>query len=214
MARKSLVAEEAIEQLVRAVEKTTKRSVEIILLGGLAMALYGRRRKTRDLDAEIPALTGPQLARLLRYLDIPADLSRDVSHWGMIDLPPGYRGRAKQLWRKGRVTVRVLSPLDLVMSKLRVMRESDIQDALYLIRHFKITRPAIRRAMNHMIRASIPSTDLFFFEKFMEGFLKKRVRKTGKGRLKAKRDFFRLTQKRYNLNYSKRKSHRADLYER
>ncbi|MBI3597217.1 MAG: hypothetical protein HY203_08710 [Nitrospirae bacterium] len=177
MAREYLVAEEAIGKLVRAVEKTTKRPVEIILLGGLAMALYGRRRKTRDLDAEIPALTGAQLGRLLRYLNIPADLSKDVSHWGMIDLPPGYRGRAKRLWRKGRITVRVLSPLDLVMSKLRVMRESDIQDALYLIRRFKLTRLQIRRAMSRMIKASIPSTDLFFFEKFMEGFLKKRVRR-------------------------------------
>ena len=177
MAREYLVAEEAIGKLVSAVEKTTKRPIEIILLGGLALALYGRRRKTRDLDAEIPALTGAQLGRLLRYLDIPADLSKDVSHWGMIDLPPGYRRRAKRLWRKGRITVRVLSPLDLVMSKLRVMRDSDIQDARYLIRRFKITRLQIRRAMNRMTRASIPSTDLFFFEKFMEGFLQKHVRR-------------------------------------
>ncbi|MBI3610865.1 MAG: hypothetical protein HY204_09220 [Nitrospirae bacterium] len=57
------------------------------------------------------------------------------------------------------------------------MRESDIQDALYLIRRFKLTRLQIRRAMNRMIRASIPSTDLFFFEKFMGGFLKRRVRR-------------------------------------
>jgi hypothetical protein len=177
MAREYLVAEEAIGQLVRAVERTTKRPIEIILLGGLAMALYGMRRKTRDLDAEIPALTGAQLGRILKYLDIPADLSKDVSHWGMIDLPPGYRRRAKRLWRRGRITVRVLSPLDLTMSKLRVMREHDIQDALYLIRHFKITRLQILRAMNRMIRASIPSTDLFFFKKFMEGFLKGRVRR-------------------------------------
>lgn len=38
--------------------------------------------------------------------------------------------------------------------------------------------------------------------------------KAGKGRLKAKKDFFRLTQKNYKLNYSKRRFHRADLYER
>ena len=38
--------------------------------------------------------------------------------------------------------------------------------------------------------------------------------KTRKGRLKAKKDFFRLTQKNYKLNYSKRRSGRADLYER
>lgn len=177
MARESLVAEEAVDHLVRAIEKTTRRPIEIILLGGLAMALYGRRRKTRDLDAEIPALTGGQLGRLLRHLEIPADLSKDVSHWGMIDLPPGYRRRAKRLWRRGRITVRILAPLDLVMSKLRVMRETDIQDALYLIRRFKITRLQIRRAMNQMIRASIPSTDLFFFKNFMEGFLAKRVKR-------------------------------------
>lgn len=124
------------------------------------------------MDAEIPSLTGRQLAKLLRYLEIPADLSSDVSRWGMIDLPPGYRSRSKLIQRRGRITVCILSPLDLAMSKLRVMRESDIRDALYLIRRFKISRLQTRRAMNRMIRASIPSTDLFFFKKFMEGFLK------------------------------------------
>ena len=177
MAREYLVAQEAIDELVRAIEKTTTRSVEVILLGGLALTLYGMRRKTRDLDAEIPALTPRHLSRLLKQLDLPADLSRDVSHWGMIDLPPGYRRRAKTHSKKGRVTVRVLSPLDLVMSKLRVMRESDIRDALYLIRKFKITRLQLRRAMNRMIKVSIPSTDLFFFKTFMDGFLEKQVRR-------------------------------------
>lgn len=177
MAREYLVAEEAIDKLVRAIETTTKRPVEVILLGGLALTLYGMRRRTRDVDAEIPALTSRHLSRLLQQIDIPADISKDVSHWGMIDLPPGYRRRAKRLFRRGRITVRVLSPLDLAMSKLRVMRESDIRDALYLIRHFKITRLQIRRAMNRMVRASIPSTDLFFFKKFMEGFLERQVRR-------------------------------------
>jgi len=172
MAREHLVAEEAIDKLVRAVEKTTHLPVEIILLGGLALALYGLRRKTRDIDAEIPSLTGRQLARILNHLEFPADLSADVSHWGMIDLPPGYRKRSRLVQRRGRITVRVLSPLDLAMSKLRVMRDMDIRDALYLIRRFKIGRLQIRRAMNRMIRGSIPSTDLFFFKEFMEGFLK------------------------------------------
>ncbi len=177
MAREYLVAQEAIDELVRAIEKTTTRPVDVILLGGLALTLYGMRRKTRDLDAEIPALTARHLSRLLAQINLPADISRDVSHWGMIDLPPGYRRRARQFLKKGRVTVRVLSPLDLAMSKLRVMRESDIQDALYLIRKFKITRLQLRRAMNRMIRISIPSTDLFFFKAFMDGFLEKQVRR-------------------------------------
>ena len=177
MAREHLVAEEAIDKLILAIETATDRPVEIILLGGLAMMLYGLKRKTRDLDAEISKVTGRELTRILRYLDIPADLSSDVSHWGMIDLPPGYRKRSKRIQRRGKITVRVLSPLDLAMSKLRVMRESDIQDALYLIRQFKISRLQIRRAINRMIKISIPSTDLFFFQKFMDEFLKEHVRR-------------------------------------
>jgi len=31
--------------------------------------------------------------------------------------------------------------------------------------------------MNRMIRISIPSTDLFFFKAFMDGFLEKQVRR-------------------------------------
>jgi hypothetical protein len=170
-----LVAEEAVEKLVRAIETTTTRPVEVILLGGLALTFYGKRRKTVDLGAETPTLTARILSRLLQRIDIPADLSRNVSHWGMIDLPPGYRRRARRLFRMGRITVRVLSPLDLATSKLRVMRENDIEDAIYLIRRFNLTRLQIRRAMNLMIKTSIPSTDLFFFKKFMEAFIEKRL---------------------------------------
>lgn len=177
MARKYLVTEEAIDKLFLAVKQATHRPVKIILLGGLAMMVYGRKRKTRDLDAEILNLTRKQLGRILENLDIPADLSSDVSHWGMIDLPPGYRGRAKRIRQKGKINLYILSPLDLTMSKLRVMREKDIQDALFLIRRFKITRLQIRRTMNQMIRRSIPSTDLFFFKRFMDGFLNEHFRK-------------------------------------
>lgn len=176
MAREYLVTQEAIEKLILAVKKASHRPVDIILLGGLALAWYGSKRKTRDIDAEIPTLKRAQIAKILHALDIPADLSSDVSHWGMIDLPPGYRKRTKPILRQGNISVRVLSPLDLTMSKLRVMRDSDIQDALYLIRQFKISRLQIRRAMNKMMRISIPSTDLFFFSKFMEGFLKDHFR--------------------------------------
>ncbi|MEW6681883.1 MAG: DUF6036 family nucleotidyltransferase [Nitrospirota bacterium] len=176
MAREYLAAEDAIDALIRSVESISRRPVSVILLGGLAMAWYGSSRQTRDLDAEVSSLTRPQLTRLWKLLGFPADLSADVSHWGMIDLPPGYRNRAKTIRRRGRVTVRILSPLDLVMSKLRVMRDSDIQDARFLIRRFKITKLQIRRAMNRMIRASVPSTDLFFFQRFVEGFLKGRFR--------------------------------------
>jgi hypothetical protein len=176
MAREYLVAEDAIDTLITAIEANSRRPVNVIILGGLAMAWYGSSRQTRDLDAEVSPLTRPQLTRLWKSLRFPADLSADVSHWGMIDLPPGYRKRAKRIKKRGRITVRILSPLDLVMSKLRVMRESDIQDARFLIRRFKITKLQIRRAMNRMIRVSIPSTDLFFFQRFVEEFLKEQVR--------------------------------------
>ena len=38
--------------------------------------------------------------------------------------------------------------------------------------------------------------------------------KAGENKLKAKKDFFLLTQKHYPLNYSKRNFRRGDLYER
>jgi hypothetical protein len=176
MAREYLVAEVAIDALITAIEATSRRPVTVILLGGLAMAWYGSSRQTRDLDAEVSSLTRPQLTRLWKSLGFPADLSADVSHWGMIDLPPGYRIRAKPIKKRGRITVKILSPLDLVMSKLRVMRESDIQDARFLIRRFRLTKAQIKRAMHRMIRASVPSTDLFFFQRFVENFLEEPYR--------------------------------------
>lgn len=177
MEREHLVAKEAIDKLVQSIQQATTKPVKIIQLDGLALMLYGLRRRTRDLDAEIPTLTGRQLSQILRHLDIPADLSSNVSHWGMIDRPPGYRERAKFLFRRGHVTVGVLAPLDLVMSKLRVMHEQDIKDAVYLVKRFKITETQIRRALNRMIQASVPSTDLFFFKKTVKGFIHERFKK-------------------------------------
>lgn len=75
MAGDYLAAEDAIDALVRVIESISRRQVNVILLGGLAMAWYGSSRQTRDLDAEVSSLTRPQLTRLWNVLDFPRDLS-------------------------------------------------------------------------------------------------------------------------------------------
>jgi len=65
-----------------------------------------------------------------------------------------------------------LSPVDLIISKLRSFRDVDINDSKYLVNKFNISIEEIRRAAEKAIETSPRSTDLFWFRKDIDLFEK------------------------------------------
>jgi hypothetical protein len=76
----ALTAEQVIELLTN-YTRETGASVDILLVGALALQAYGyHNRLTRDLDAEVVGSIEP-LTDYLRQHSIPADLTTNFSGW-------------------------------------------------------------------------------------------------------------------------------------
>ena len=155
-----------LEQFV----KTTGQPIDLLLVGALAMQCYGLRdRYTNDVDGE---LTGP-LQPLVTFLTgegVPADLTQDMSGWSIVAMPPGYRDRATDLLSHQNLRIRLLAPVDFVIAKLRRGIELALDDALYIVRQFQISRGAVEQAAAAAIAASPQDTALFLFQKTVELF--------------------------------------------
>lgn len=163
-----------IHALDRAAQKAGVKNVRIILCGGLAAIAYGlHERTTLDIDAEVDA-DFKVIEKFKKNLRFPAELTTDISRWSMIDIPKGYRKRAVPLdiIKAKNISVFLLSPLDLIISKLRVFRDKDIQDALFLIKEFNIRKSDILKASKQAIAQSPPSTELLRFKKSLRYFIK------------------------------------------
>lgn len=163
----------------KAAQKAGIKGLQVILCGGLAAIAYGiKERTTLDIDAEIDA-DFKTIERLKKNIKFPAELSSNISRWSMIDIPAGYRERAVPLTivKTKNIKVFLLSPLDLIISKLRVFRDKDIEDALFLIRKFDITKKDILKASRQAVRQSPPSTEILRFKKSLKYFLRLEYKK-------------------------------------
>jgi len=163
-----------VQSIDRAAKKAGIKDLRVILCVGLATIAYGmEERATLDIDAEIDADI-KTIERLKKNIRFPAELSSDISRWSMIDIPEGYRDRVVPLDNVKTKNIRIflLSPLDLIISKLRVFRDKDIEDAIFLVKKFGIKKSDILKASKQAIAQSPPSTELLRFRKSLQYFLK------------------------------------------
>jgi hypothetical protein len=151
----------------------SKTSVNIILVGGLALHYYGMHgRSTIDLDAEIKGDIEP-LLKFLKQKKIPADLGEDLGRWSIVAMPPGYRRRVMVVYKDRRLIIKVLHPLDFVISKLRRFTEEDLVDALFVVRKYSLKPKEIEVLAKKAMKNSPKDTFLFTFEKNLKYFLQK-----------------------------------------
>lgn len=152
--------------------------ITIIVISGTAKALFGLPRRTLDIDAEI-SCSDEAYAGLLSFLaahKIPANIGENISQWGTIPLPQGYRERASEILHKGSVSVKVLEFADYVFSKLARGTETDEQDAFDVCAAKGIGPDALRNRLGLVRLPKDPETR-FFLER-IERFLK-RLEQTG-----------------------------------
>jgi hypothetical protein len=167
----ALTAEQVIELLTNYTRETGD-SVEILLVGALALQAYGyQNRLTRDVDAEVVGSIEP-LTDFLRQHSVPADLTTNFSGWSVVSMPPGYRDRATDLVNRTNLRVRLLSPIDFVISKLRRGTDLDLDDAAFVTKRFRLTSDQVRAAAAAALAASPKDTALFLFQKTVDLFCK------------------------------------------
>lgn len=165
----TLTTDHLIELLSRYVAETGG-PIDLLLVGALALHAYGiPDRATRDVDGELDGSVRPLLDFLQRH-EIPADLTQNFSGWSVVAMPPGYRGRAIDLVNRPGLRLRVLSPVDFILAKLRRGTDLDLDDGLLVARRYGLTAEDIRMSAAAAVAASPQDTALFLFQKTVDLF--------------------------------------------
>ena len=150
--------------------RQTHRSLDLILIGGLALQAYGvHERVTVDVDGELAGDLEP-LLEFLRARQVPADLGENISGWSVVAMPPGYRDRTSVWHEDGGLRIRLLHPVDFVIAKLRRGTEQDLDDAQEVVIRFHLSFDDIQVAADSAIQASPKDTALFTFRKIVQIF--------------------------------------------
>ena len=154
---------ERIEAFARAKDE----SIELLLVGGLALGFYGLPRYTIDIDAEIRCgnETYFEFLQYLRKEGVAFNISDNISGWGIVPLPSDYKERAKTVYSGDYLTLKILEPVDFVFSKLMRGTEEDLRDIMDVIRKFDITKDSLCERKRLIQFPKDPET-LFFKKKF------------------------------------------------
>ena len=72
----------------------------------------------------------------------------------------------------GKIKVRILDPLDMIIGKIERFTDVDIQDVTYLIEKFSIKAEELLAVWARALRNSIKSEKNFLFRKQVESFIK------------------------------------------
>lgn len=163
------------DQVITLLTEYTRQAgvpVDVLLVGALALQAYGyQNRLTRDVDAEVVGSV-EALAGFFRQHHIPADLTSNFSGWSVVAMPPGYRERATDLVHHTHLRVRLLAPLDFIISKLRRGTDLDLGDAEFVAKRFGITGEQVHASAEAALAVSPQDTALFLFQKTVELFCK------------------------------------------
>ena len=130
---------------IEAFAKARGESIELLLVGGLALSLYGLPRYTIDIDGEIKCVSETYF-ELIEYLQKDGaafNLSGNISGWGIVPLPANYQERAKTVYSGEYLTLKILDPVDFIFSKLMRGTEEDLQDIMDVIRKFNISKESL-----------------------------------------------------------------------
>ena len=167
-----LTVKQIIQDLHQYVHETGS-TVDLILVGGLALQAYGfANRVTVDLDGELVGELNP-LVRFIQSRHVPADLGENMSGWSVVAMPPGYRERTTVFHKEAGLTLRLLGAADFVIAKLRRGTEQGLDDAEFVANKFNITASEIRTSAGEALAASPQDTTLFLFNKTVEVFCKR-----------------------------------------
>ena len=164
------ISSEQIIRILTQFVQESNQSLDILLVGAVALQAYGYHdRYTQDVNAEIAGPLNP-LVKYLDALHIPADLTQDIGGWSVVAMPPGYKDRTSDLIKRENLRIRLLSPVDFIIAKLRRGTDLDHEDAAFVAKRFGVSASAVRDAASAAISASRQDTALFLFNKTVDLF--------------------------------------------
>lgn len=151
-----------LQQLVTSIQERTKLRVPIkmYIAGGMAFHLYTASRVTTDVDAEFS-----------KKILLPSNLIVETDGGNMLYLDTNYNSTFALMHEDylldaikvplgtDLIEVFVLSPIDLIISKIARFNGPDATDIAEIIRLFGITADAIEERAEHALQGYVGNED-------------------------------------------------------
>ena len=131
-------------EFLEEVEPSLPQEITLVAAGGTALTPLGIKESTIDVD-----LTGPKgdIAAFRKALEsVPHGAKFDLYADGAVFsqlLPKDYLSRAKRIKRIGRIDLRALHPVDIIVTKAGRLDERDMEDIEACFRKFSPSRREI-----------------------------------------------------------------------
>ena len=133
-----------LRQLLRflgEVQKVLDRRVVLVAVGGTAMTLYRLKPSTIDVDFTGPAEDVALFVRAVKR--VQPGFKVDVWPNGQVFsqfLPPDYLRRSRMIRKMGRIELRALTPVDIVVTKIGRLDQRDSDDVEICLKRFRLRK--------------------------------------------------------------------------
>ncbi|GMV34985.1 MAG: hypothetical protein DCC59_15670 [Chloroflexi bacterium] len=140
------VSKQTVFEFLERLGSRYPRSETLSLLGGSAMLLLGSLRETMDIDYVGDDIHKNEFQILIE--EIANELGLDTEAVPIdrfIPLPEGNEQRKIQIGQFGKVTVYVIDPYSIALSKLDRGSDRDLEDIIFLIQRDQIAAEELER---------------------------------------------------------------------
>lgn len=129
------------------IDEELKMKIMIVAVGGTAMTLINAKPSTRDVDFTIPGEFYGEFQRAMK--DVPHGFVVQCWNDGAVFvnmLPDDYLKRSKPI-KTGmkNIKLRVLHPVDIVVTKIGRLNERDVEDIESCIKKFRLKKEDIKK---------------------------------------------------------------------
>jgi len=174
----SLLDQERLRLFFEGISREIRSDLTVYLTGGTVLIYHGIRPATTDIDFGFDATDSidreslPELAQRIAGLDIRVQCSEEMAGWSLMPLPR-YRERALLLGRYGRLTVKSIHPIDLVLAKVHRGYAEDLADAKALMDHFQLSMEELGVRFKEIFAAYPASTEKGEFRQGFDRFVQR-----------------------------------------
>jgi hypothetical protein len=120
------------------------KKVTLVAAGGTAMTLLDLKSSTIDIDFTIPSSDLPEFERALKSNPPGFEIHRWADGYVFCQsLPSDYLDKSIKIKEYSHILLKALHPIDIVVTKIGRLNQTDIQDIETCIREFKISKDNI-----------------------------------------------------------------------
>lgn len=153
---------------LKKLDKKLKWRIRMIAVGGTAMVLENLKDSTMDIDFCVETERDYNMLMKAKS-SIKSDFKMDLWHSGYIfslQLPDDYITRARAIKMNFKsIILKVLSPLDIIITKTSRLSQRDIEDIEAVIKKKKIDKRKLIERFN-IVKESWPSSDKLLKDNF------------------------------------------------